>query len=268
MPSKKAKDKKDGDRLAEGTLISHLLELRDRLLRAVAAVVLVFIPAAIFRNEIFDFVAKPMLMQLPVGGSLIATGVMSPFLTPFKLAFIFAIFAAMPWVLYQIWAFVAPGLYRNEKRFAVPLLASSILLFYLGTFFAYHFVFPAAFHFFSQSGPSGVKLMPDINYYIDFAIRMFLGFGVAFEIPVIVVLLTLTGIVPVEKLGKARGYVIIGIFVVAAILTPPDPLSQCLMAVPMWLLYEGGVLMARVMNRKPDAEKAQEDKKEDDSGSA
>lgn len=269
MPSKK--DKQDGERLAEGTLISHLLELRDRLLRAVAAIILVFIPAAVFRNEIFDFVAKPMLVQLR-GGALIATGVMSPFLTPFKLAFIFAIFAAMPWVLYQIWAFVAPGLYRNEKHFAVPLLVSSIVLFYLGTFFAYHFVFPAAFHFFAQSSPSGVQLMPDINYYVDFAIRMFLGFGVAFEIPVIVVLLTLTGIVPVEKLGKARGYVIIGIFIVAAILTPPDPLSQCLMAVPMWLLYEGGVVMARVMNRKRGektaADATQEDKKDDESDSA
>lgn len=262
MPKKTDKD--DSERLTEGTLISHLLELRDRLLRAVVGILLLFIPAAIFRNEIFEFVAKPMLTQLPAGGSLIATGVMSPFLTPFKLALIFAIFAAMPWVLYQIWSFVAPGLYRNEKRFAVPLLASSIFLFYLGTFFAYQFVFPAAFHFFSHSGPNGVKLMPDINYYIDFAIRMFLGFGVAFEIPVVVVLLTLTGIVPVAKLSKARGYVIIGIFIVAAILTPPDPLSQCLMAIPMWLLYEGGVLMARVMNRKPASEEATDD----NSGSA
>ena len=246
-------DEKSGERLAEGTLISHLLELRDRLLRAVIGIVVVFVPAAIYRNEIFEFVAKPMLAQLPQGGSLIATGVMSPFLTPFKLAFIVAMFVAMPWVLYQIWAFVAPGLYRREKRFAVPLLVSSIALFYLGTFFAYHFVFPAAFHFFSHSGPSGVKLMPDINFYIDFAVRMFFGFGVAFEIPVVVVLLTLTGLVPVAKLSQARGYVIIGIFIVAAILTPPDPLSQLLMAVPMWLLYEGGVLMARIMNRKPEA---------------
>lgn len=235
--------------LAEGTLISHLLELRDRLVRAVISVVLVFIPAAIFRNTLFDLLSQPLVRQLPEGSSMIATAVTSPFVAPFKAAFFASIFVAMPFVLYQIWAFVAPGLYRKEKRFAVPLLVSSIVLFYVGIFFAYKFVFPMAFHFFASSGPANVKVMTDINSYLDFALMTFLAFGVAFEIPVVVVLLSLTGLVSVEKLAHARGYVVIGIFVAAAVLTPPDPLSQILMAVPMWLLYEGGILMARILGR-------------------
>jgi sec-independent protein translocase protein TatC len=240
---------KNTENLKEGTLISHLLELRDRLVRSFLAVFVVVIPAAIYRNQIFEELAKPLLAQLPKGTSLIATSVMSPFGTPFKLSIFFALFVAMPYVLYQLWAFVAPGLYRKEKRFAVPLLISAIVLFYVGAAFAYEFVFPLAFKFFSSSTPLGVQMMPDINNYLDFALTLFLAFGVAFEVPVVVVLLTLTGLVSVEKLSQARGYVIIGIFVVAAIMTPPDPLSQCMMALPMWLLYEGGVLMARVMNR-------------------
>ncbi|MBS1153759.1 MAG: twin-arginine protein translocation system subunit TatC [Myxococcaceae bacterium] len=237
------------EKLAEGTLISHLLELRDRLVKAFLAVLVLFVPAAIFRNDIFEVLVKPLLSQLPQGGSLIATGVMSPFITPFKLAFFFAVFVAMPIVLYQLWAFVAPGLYRKEKRFAVPLLVSSIVLFYVGTYFAYKFVFPLAFHFFATSAPEGVQMMPDINNYLDFALTMFFAFGLAFEVPVVVVLLTLTGLVSVEKLAEARGYVIIGICVVAAVITPPDPLSMTLMAVPMWLLYEGGVIFARILHR-------------------
>ncbi|HXC57975.1 MAG TPA: twin-arginine translocase subunit TatC [Steroidobacteraceae bacterium] len=248
-----SEDAKNKENLKEGTLISHLLELRDRLVRAFLAVFVVFVPAAIYRNELFEALARPLLAQLPKGSSLIATTVMSPFGTPFKLSFFFALFVAMPFVLYQIWAFVAPGLYRKEKRFAVPLLVSAIVLFYVGAAFAYYFVFPMAFKFFSHSTPLGVQMMPDINSYLDFALTLFLAFGVAFEVPVVVVLLTLTGLVPVEKLSQARGYVIIGIFVVAAIMTPPDPLSQCMMAIPMWLLYEGGVLMARVMKRSRSA---------------
>lgn len=248
-------DDPGGEKLPEGTLISHLLELRDRLLRAVVAVIVIFIPAAIYRNMLFEFIAKPMIQQMKGGSSLIATGVMTTFTAPFKLAFYFSLFAAMPWVLYQIWAFVAPGLYKREKRFAVPLLVSSIALFYVGIYFAYQFVFPMAFKFFTGSSPQGVQMMTDINNYIDFVLRMFLAFGVAFEIPVVVVLLTLTGLVPVEKFAGARGYVIIGIFVVAAVLTPPDPLSQLLMAIPMWLLYEAGVLMAKLMNRSRKSDK-------------
>ena len=246
---KNGKEKKD-EKLAEGTLISHLLELRDRLLKAVLGVVVVFVPAAFFRNEIFELIARPMLEQLGAGNSLIATGVMSPFLTPFKVAFFFALFLAMPWVLYQVWAFVAPGLYRKEKSFAVPLLVSSIGLFYFGIFFAYRFVLPMAFKVTAHSAPEGVQTLPDINVYIDFVLRIFLAFGVAFEVPVAVVLLVATGLVPVEKFSGARGYVVIGIFVAAAVLTPPDPISQLLMAIPMWLLYEAGVIMARIMVRK------------------
>lgn len=243
------------EKLAEGTLISHLLELRSRLVRAVTVVLILVLPAAYFRNDIFDALARPLIKQLPKGASLITTGVMTPFTTPFKLSIYVALFAAMPYVLYQIWAFVAPGLYRKEKKFAVPLLVSSILLFYVGMAFAYQFVFPVLFKFFAGATPTGVQMMPDITSYMDWAMTMFLSFGIAFEVPVAVVLLALTGIISVEKLTKARGYVIIGIFVIAAILTPPDPISQTLMAVPMWLLYELGLVMARVMVSKPEEEK-------------
>jgi sec-independent protein translocase protein TatC len=244
-------DKKPGEGLAEGTLISHLLELRDRLLSAAVSVLLMFIPAVIFRNKLFDLVAAPLRAKLPEGDSLVATTITGSFMVPIKLALFVSVFAAMPWVLYQIWSFVAPGLYKHEKRFAVPMLVSSILLFYLGIFFAYRFIFPVAFDFLMNNGPEGVKQMPEIGYTIDFVLRLLLAFGVAFEIPVVVVLLTLTGLVPVEKLSSSRGYVVIGIFVVAAVLTPPDPMSQLLMAIPMWLLYEAGVLAARLLTRKP-----------------
>ncbi len=237
------------EKLAEGTLISHLLELRGRLVHAFIAIILVFIPAAFFRNEIFEHLARPLVEQLPKGSTMIATSVMSPFIAPFKLAFFFSIFVAMPYVLYQVWAFVAPGLYRKEKRFAVPLLVSSILLFYTGALFAYRFVFPTMFHFLATRSPTSVQMSPDINSYLDFAMTTFLAFGLAFEVPVVVVLLTLTGLVSVEKLRASRGYVVIGIFVVAAVLTPPDPLSQLMMAIPMWLLYEAGLIFARILNR-------------------
>ncbi|MBM4214563.1 MAG: twin-arginine translocase subunit TatC [Gammaproteobacteria bacterium] len=237
------------EQLAEGTLISHLLELRDRLLRAFLAVIVVFIPIAFFANEVFTFVAQPLIDQLPKGASLIATSVISPFMTPFKLAFFVALFLAMPFVLYQVWAFVAPGLYRHEKKFALPLLVSSIILFYAGIAFAYFAVFPVMFQFFANTTPAGVTMMTDIASYMDFVLTMFLCFGLAFEVPVVVVLLVLTGLVKVEKLAEIRGYVLIGIFVVAALLTPPDAISQTIMAVPMYLLYEGGLAMARLMNR-------------------
>lgn len=237
------------EQLAEGTLISHLLELRDRLLRAFLAVILVFIPLAFFANEVFTFVAQPLIQQLPKGASLIATSVISPFMTPFKLAFFVALFGAMPFVLYQVWAFVAPGLYRHEKKFALPLLVSSIVLFYAGIAFAYFAVFPVMFQFFANTTPAGVTMMTDITSYMDFVLTMFLCFGLAFEVPVVVVLLVLTGLVKVEKLAEIRGYVLIGIFVVAALLTPPDAISQTIMAVPMYLLYEGGLVMARLMSR-------------------
>jgi len=239
-----------GEQLAEGSLLSHLLELRTRLIRAFAAVLIAFVPCAYFRREIFAALSQPLLDKLPKGATLIATTVVSPFMTPFKLSFFAAVFIAMPFVLYQVWAFVAPGLYRQEKRFAVPLLVSAIVLFYLGVLFAYFAVFPVMFQFFAHTTPPGVTLMADISSYLDFVLTIFFSFGVAFEVPVAVVLLSITGLVSYEKLRSSRGYVLIGIFVIAAFLTPPDAISQCIMAVPMYLLYEGGLLMSRLMGGK------------------
>jgi sec-independent protein translocase protein TatC len=254
----------DKENLAEGTLLSHLLELRTRVMRAFIAVAVAFVPCAIYANTIFEFLSEPLKAKLPKGASLIATGVMTPFTTPFKLSFMVALFIAMPVVLGQLWGFVAPGLYRHEKRFAIPLLVSSILLFYVGVAFAYFAVFPVMFQFFIGTTPEGVQSMPDINSYLDFAMTMFFAFGVAFEVPIAVVLLALTGLVSVQKLGSSRGYVVIGIFIVAAFLTPPDPLSQTSMAIPMWLLYEAGVVMARIMVREQKKNRALEDAKEDE----
>lgn len=257
-------DEKQKETLAEGTLMSHLLELRNRLMKAMLAVFLVFIPCAAFANDLFNFIAQPLVDKLPSGSSLISTSVVGPFMTPFKVAFYVAIFVAMPVVLYQIWAFVAPGLYRREKRFAVPLLVSSVVLFYVGVLFAYFAVFPVMFNFFVGTVPGAVKYNPDMASYIDFVLTMFLAFGAAFEVPVVVVLLVITGLVKVESLGKNRGYVVIGIFVIAAILTPPDAISQVIMALPMWLLYEFGLVMARVMQkmRKEAAEAAEKEEAE------
>jgi sec-independent protein translocase protein TatC len=237
------------EKLSEGTLISHLLELRDRLIRAIVWVGLAFLPCMYYSNQLFSYVAIPLKEKLPKGTQLIATGVMSPFTTPFKLSLFAAVFLAMPMVIYQVWAFVAPGLYRHEKRFAIPLLASAIVLFYVGVTFAYFFVFPVMFQFFASTTPKGVTMMTDISAYLDFVLTMFLAFGAAFEVPVAVVLLVITGVVRLEKLKESRGYVLIGCFVVAAFLTPPDVVSQCIMAVPMYLLYEGGLLMARVLSK-------------------
>jgi sec-independent protein translocase protein TatC len=242
-------DEKKSEALAEGTLMSHLLELRDRLMKAMLAIFLLFLPCAYYANELFVIIAKPLVDKLPAGSTLISTTVIGPFMTPFKVSFYVALFAAMPVVIYQIWAFVAPGLYRREKRFAVPLLLSAVLLFYVGVVFAYFAVFPVMFNFFAGTVPLTVKYQPDIASYLDFVLMMFFAFGIAFEVPVAVVLLVLTGIVKVEKLAENRGYVLIGIFVIAAFLTPPDAISQCTMAVPMYLLYEGGLVMARIMQK-------------------
>jgi sec-independent protein translocase protein TatC len=239
----------ESEPLAEGTLISHLLELRTRVMRAFAAVLVALIPCAFYANTLFEFLERPLQAQLPKGSSLIATSITATFTTPFKLAFIVALIIAMPYVLYEIWAFVAPGLYRKEKRFAVPLLVSSIVLFYCGVAFAYFVVFPIMFQFFISTTPKGVLMMTDISQYMDFVLVMALSFGAAFEVPVAVVLLITTGIVSIEKIAAARGYVLIGIFVVAAILTPPDAVSQTIMALPMYLLYEGGIIFARILRR-------------------
>jgi sec-independent protein translocase protein TatC len=245
------------EKLAEGTLISHLLELRDRLLRAIIAIGIAFVPCMMYSNELFAFVEQPLLSKLPQGANLIATGVMTPFTTPFKLSFFAGVLLAMPYVIYQLWAFVAPGLYRNERRFAVPLLVSSIVLFYVGIGFAFYFVFPVMFQFFVSTTPRGVAMMTDINQYLDFVLTMFFCFGLAFEVPVAVVLLVIMGMVKVDSLKRNRGYVLLGIFILAAFLTPPDAISQCSLAIPMYLLYEAGILMAAVLaRRKPQDEVA------------
>jgi len=250
---------REPEALAEGTLISHLLELRDRLLRALIAIVIVFLPLVFFSNDLFSFVARPLIEKLPEGTSLIATSVVAPFMTPLKLALIAAIFVAMPYVLYQVWGFVAPGLYRREKRFALPLFASSVVLFYTGVAFAYFIVFPLMFAFLTTTTPAGVRMMTDISSYLDFTLLLFFAFGIAFEVPIAVVLLASTGLVKVETLKKNRGYVLLGIFVVAAFLTPPDAISQSFMAVPMYILYELGILFAQYVTRNRAAEAANQE---------
>jgi sec-independent protein translocase protein TatC len=233
--------------LAEGSLISHLVELRDRLLRALIAVFILFIPCALYSDQLFTLVALPLMEKMPKGTSMIATSIVAPFMAPLKLALLAGLFLAMPYVLYQVWAFVAPGLYKHEKRFAVPLVVSSIVLFYGGVAFAYFVVFPLMFAFLTSAAPHGVQVMTDMTNYLDFVLLLFFAFGIAFEIPVATVLLAATGLVKVETMTKNRGYVILGIFIVAAFLTPPDAVSQCFMAVPMYVLYEGGIIMSRVL---------------------
>ena len=233
--------------LAEGSLISHLMELRDRLLRAVIAVLICFAPCAFFSDRLFTLVALPLMEKMPQGTSMIATSIVAPFMAPLKLALLAGLFIAMPYVLYQVWAFVAPGLYRHEKRFAIPLMLSSIVLFYCGVAFAYFVVFPLMFSFLTSAAPHGVQVMTDMSNYLDFVLLLFFAFGIAFEIPIATVLLAATGLVKLETMTKNRGYVVLGIFVIAAFLTPPDAVSQCFMAIPMYILYEGGIIMARVL---------------------
>ena len=244
---------REPEQLAEGTLISHLLELRTRLMRIAVSVVIVFVPLVFFANDLFTLVAKPLIEKLPEGTSLIATSVVAPFMTPLKLALVTAIFVAIPYILHQVWGFVSPGLYQREKRFAMPLLVSSILLFYAGVAFAYFVLFPIIFAFFASTTPEGVKMMTDISSYLDFTLLLFFAFGLAFEMPVATVLLVATGLVKVETLQKNRGYVLLGIFIVAAFLTPPDAISQTFMAVPMYFLYEVGILFSRLLVRNRQA---------------
>jgi sec-independent protein translocase protein TatC len=239
------------DKLAEGTVLSHLVELRDRLLRAMIVTGVLAIPCLFFANDLFTWVMEPLREQLPAGSSVIATSVVAPFMTPFKLALLAAVFLAMPYILYQLWAFVAPGLYRHERRFALPLLVSSILLFYSGAAFAYFIVFPVMFQFFVATTPTNVQMMTDMTQYLDFVVLLFFAFGLAFEIPVATVLLVRTGLVRIEAMRKHRGYVLLGIFIVAAFITPPDAVSQSMMAVPMYVLYEAGIVLARILVRPP-----------------
>jgi sec-independent protein translocase protein TatC len=237
-------------------LVAHLTELRDRLLRALLAVLVVFICLFPFANEIYTFVSEPLRALLPEGATMIATEVASPFLTPFKLTLVAAIFLAIPYVLYQVWSFIAPGMYKHEKRLAMPLLASSILLFYAGAAFAYFVVFPLIFAFFTSTGPADITIMTDINSYLNFVLKLFFAFGVAFEIPIAAVLLISTGITTPDNLANKRPYIIVGCFVLGMLLTPPDIISQSLLALPMWLLFELGVYLGRIItrNKKPETE--------------
>jgi sec-independent protein translocase protein TatC len=237
---------------SELPFLAHLVELRERLLRAVAAVMVLFLAGLPFANRIYALLAKPLLDKMPEGTQMIAIEVASPFLTPLKLTFFAALILAMPVVLYQIWAFVAPGLYKHERRLAVPLLASSVLLFYIGCAFAYFLVLPAVFGFLQAVAPTGVAVMTDISQYLDFVLVLFLAFGLCFEVPVAVVILVLLGWVTVPQLREARAYVVVGAFVVAAILTPPDVVSQLLLAIPMCFLYEVGILAARWLPARPE----------------
>ncbi|HLW24228.1 MAG TPA: twin-arginine translocase subunit TatC [Steroidobacteraceae bacterium] len=244
--------------LAEGTLISHLLELRDRLLKAIIAVALCFVPCAMYMNQLFTWVAEPLKHKLPAGATLIATSVVAPFTVPFKLALVLAIGLAIPYVLYQAWAFVAPGLYQHEKKLAVPLLLSSIVLFYVGAAFSYFVVIPLMLSFFVATTPHGVQMMTDMGSYLDFVMISMLAFGLAFEVPVATVLLVWTGFVDLKKLRKNRGFVILGLFIFAAFVTPPDAVSQSAMAIPMCLLYELGIVMAGLLLKDKLAARARE----------
>ncbi len=241
---------KDGD-LGEGTLMSHLIELRSRLFKIFGTVFAIFILLLPFASKIFNFVAEPLISVVP-GGELIALGPVSPLTATIMLSFYISLFAAMPVILYQVWAFVAPGLYKKEQRFAFPLLASSILLFYSGIAFAYYVVFPLIFAFVASFTPDTVAYMPDIAEYISFVMLLVLVFGLAFETPVATVLTVWTGLTTPEKLGKARPYVFLGAFVVGMLLTPPDVISQTILAIPVYLLYELGIIMSRIFRVKSD----------------
>jgi len=235
------------------SLSSHLLELRRRLLRIVFVVLLVFLGLFAFANDLYTLIATPLLEALPEGSQMIATDVASPFLTPFKLALVAAVFIAVPYILFEIWGFIAPGLFRQEKRIVAPIMLLSVVLFYLGVAFAYFAVFPLMFAFFSAAGPLGVSYTPDIARFLDTVLKLFFTFGVAFEIPIVTVVLVYLGAVNVNTLAQKRPYVIVLCFVVGALLTPPDPISQCLMAIPMWLLFELGLVFARLIRKRSTA---------------
>lgn len=243
--------------MQQDTFISHLIELRERLMRALGAVLVLFLvfsfgwPGA---GPIYDFLAAPLMHALPEGTKMIATGVITPFMVPMKVSAMVAFLVALPYVLYQAWAFIAPGLYEHEKRFALPLIMASTVLFFIGVAFCYYFVFGQVFSFIHSFAPKSITPAPDIEAYFSFVITMFVAFGVTFEIPVVVVILVRSGVIGVDKLRDARPYVIVGAFVVAAVVTPPDVLSQLMLAVPMCLLYEAGLLCARFVSPRPKAD--------------
>jgi sec-independent protein translocase protein TatC len=238
------------------TLFDHLLELRSRLLNVVVGVLIVFFCLFYFANEIYEYVSKPLMETLPEGGQMIATDVASSFFAPFKLTMVISIFIAMPFILYQIWAFIAPGLYKNEKRLVIPLMLGSTLLFYGGIAFVYYVVFPIIFAFFTSVAPEGVNIATDISSYLDFVLKLFFAFGVVFEIPIVIILLCWTGFTDPDSLRAKRPYVVVGAFVVGMLLTPPDIISQTLLAIPMLLLFELGVFIASMYQKKNDSEES------------
>ena len=237
------------DLASQETFISHLIELRDRLLRSAIAVIVIFLGLFHWANDLYTLLAEPLLHALPKGGQLIATEVTAPFLVPIKVTLMAAFLIALPYVLYQIWAFIAPGLYSHEKRLGVPLIVASVVLFFCGMAFAYFMVFPVVFGFITGVAPVGVAVMTDISKYLDFVMTMFMAFGITFEVPVVVVLLVKINVVSVSKLREIRPYVIVGAFVIGAIFTPPDVISQSMLAVPLWLLYELGIIVASFISK-------------------
>ena len=234
----------------EMTFVQHLIELRDILLHSVVAILIIFIGLFPFANEVYGFIAAPIINVLPQGSNIIAIGVISPFLTPLKMALIMAVYLAMPYLLYQIWKFIAPALYKHEKQMIMPLVVSSTILFYAGLLFSFYVVFPVIFGFLSGIGPSVVDFTPDIQYYLDFVLKVSFAFGVAFEVPIATILMIMFGVTTVENLKKNRPYVVIGAFVLGMLLTPPDIISQTLIAIPMWLLFEAGLIFAPMFKRQ------------------
>ncbi len=233
----------------QDSFITHLIELRDRLLRSVVAVILVFIGLFPWANDLYTLLAQPLIAKLPQGSQMIATGVVSTFFIPVKVAMMTAFLITLPFVLYQMWAFVAPGLYQHERKLGIPLLVSSVLLFFVGMAFAYFLVFPVVFGFLAGATPEGVTFAPDIGEYLDFVMTLFIAFGVTFEVPVVVILLVITNMVTVEKLREVRPYVVVGAFVIGAIFTPPDIISQFMLAMPLWILYELGIVIAQFIRK-------------------
>lgn len=244
----------DDDEPPAQPLVAHLTELRDRLLRSAVAILLMFACLFSFANDIYFFVSEPLRSLLPEGTSMIATEIASPFLTPFKLTLVASVVLSMPYLLFQAWSFIAPGMYKSEKRIAIPLLISSIILFYAGLAFAYYAVFPLIFGFFSSIGPEDVNYMPDIARFLDITLKLFFAFGIAFEIPIATILLIWAGITTTKSLSEKRPFIIVGCFVFGMLLTPPDIISQALLAIPMWLLFEFGVFFGRFIEPKEESE--------------
>ncbi len=239
--------------------MSHLIELRTRLLKVVVFVIAVFLALSVYANEIYSFLAGPLMKHMPQNSTMIAIDVASPFFTPFKLALVVAVFISVPVILYQFWAFVAPWLYKRERRMVFPLLIASTFLFYLGVVFAYFVVFPLIFGFLTAAAPTGVAIMTDITKYLDFVLTLFFAFGICFEVPIFTIVMVWTGLITPESLAEKRPYVIVGAFVIGAFLTPPDAISQTLLAVPMWMLFEIGLLFSKLFVRKPDEDDKDQD---------